>query len=170
MPQRSPCPNRQKRSVKVARERGAKVTSRNLDQSSGTLNENDIGEYRTFFKLDAAAAGPKTTAWRWSQAIEPTATDRHHRLVARSTGRRYQASALRRTRPMVRSAWKPCCLRRCACITCRPRAADAADRRHVDPAGGDLRSRRRFAQARLEGRHHADRPRRTLAGRQANCC
>ena len=36
--------------VKVARERGARVTS-GVSINNLTLNENDIGEYRTFFKL-----------------------------------------------------------------------------------------------------------------------
>ena len=32
-----------------------------------TLNELDVGDYRTFLEAEPPAARPKTNAWRWSR-------------------------------------------------------------------------------------------------------
>ncbi len=62
-----------------------------------TLNENDIGAYRTFFKLSPPLRAEDDRAGAWSRRSRD-GTDRRHRLRPRSAGRRDQAPALRRSR------------------------------------------------------------------------
>ncbi len=100
--------------IRLPAARGANVTC-GISINHLTLNENDIGEYRTFFKLSPPLRGEDDR----KAMVEALADghDRHHRLLARSAGRRHQAPALRgcrRRRDRARNAcWPP----PFACIT-----------------------------------------------------
>lgn len=76
--------------IRLARQRGVKATC-GISINHLTLNENDIGEYRTFFAFPAAARR------RRPQGHGGSAEGRHHRhhcLLARPAGCRYQAPAV----------------------------------------------------------------------------
>ena len=49
-----------------------------------TLNENDIGPYRTFFKMKPAAQAPRTTAAPWSRALRAAISTSSCRPTTRS--------------------------------------------------------------------------------------
>jgi hypothetical protein len=70
-----------------------------------SLNENDIGEYRTFFRLSPPLRHEDD---RLAMVGAEGRHDRRHRLLARPAGRRHQAAALLRTPPMARSGLKRC--------------------------------------------------------------
>ncbi len=100
--------------IRLARSRGAKVTC-GISINNLSLNENDIGEYRTFFKLypPLRSEDDRVGHGRGARGRD----DRHHRLLARSAGCRHQAPALCARPPTAPSAWKRCLRQPCGSIT-----------------------------------------------------
>ena len=93
---------------------GAKVTA-GVSINNLSLNENDVGEYRTFFRLSPPLRA-EDDRLAMIEALRGR-HDRHHRLLARSAGRRHQAPALRRRRGRRDRAGDAAAARRCGCIT-----------------------------------------------------
>jgi dihydroorotase len=137
----------------VARTRGANVTC-GISVNHLTLNENDIGEYRTFFKLSPPLRGEDDRTAMIAGARRRN--DRHHRLLARSAGRRHQAAALCGGR-----RWGDRAGNAAAAALRLHHSGEVslirADRRHVDAPRQDLRPRRRQPEGRFGRRHRADR-------------
>ena len=79
-----------------------------------TLNEFDVGDFRTFFKLKP----PLRSEDDRLAMVEAVAdgTIRHHLFDAHAAGRGIQAPALRGRRQAVQWVWKRCCPPRCGSI------------------------------------------------------
>ena len=77
------------------------------------LNENDIGDYRTFLQARRRRCATRTTG-RPSSRRSPTGVIDVDRVRPQSAGRGDEAPALRRSRRRRASASRPCCRRRCA--------------------------------------------------------
>ncbi len=101
-----------------------------------TLNENDIGPYRTFFKL----APPLRAEDDRVALVEAVAirADRHRHVGPQSAGRRDQAPAVRRSRAR-RDRARDHAHRRSSPGAWRTSVAVAIARRDVDAAGGIAR-------------------------------
>ena len=141
--------------LRRAKEAGLSVTA-SCSINHITLNENDIGPYRTFLKAFAAAARRGRP-----QAADCRGRERAHRhgdVGPQSAGRRDQAPAVcgsgaRRDRLGDHAGRRlaPGAFR-------RDRVGDLAAR-HVDAAGRSARPARRHTQERRTGRHHRRRSR-----------
>ena len=97
--------------------RGLAVTA-SVSINHLTLNENDIGPYRTFFKLSP----PLRREDDRRALVEAVADgpDRRRDVRPQSAGRRSQAAAVRGSRRRRGRSARPCCRRRCGwCITAR---------------------------------------------------
>ena len=127
-----------------------------------TLNENDIGPYRTFLKLSP----PLRAEDDRKPLVEALAQrpDRRGDVGPQSAGRRNQAAAVRGSRPRRHRAGDHA-QRRLAAGAFRRDRIDHAAARDVDAAGGTARSSRRHAQERRAGRRDRGRYRRALGHR-----
>ena len=107
-----------------------------------TLNENDIGPYRTFLKLSPPLrTEDDRQALVAGRRLRP---DRRRHVRSQSAGRRGR-SACRSPKPRpARSGWRPCCRRLAPGPQRRDGAQDAAPR-DVDAAGRTARPARRLA-------------------------
>ena len=100
--------------IRAAKSRKLPVTC-GISVNHLTLNENDIGPYRTFFRLASAPAlGGRP---RGDGARHCRRRHRCHRLKPRSTGRRRQAPPLRRGRRRRHRPGNACWRQPCASIT-----------------------------------------------------
>jgi dihydroorotase len=59
--------------LRRAKEQGLQVTA-SASINHLTLNEIDVGPYRTFLKAQPAAAGGRTTVPRWSRRSRPASS------------------------------------------------------------------------------------------------
>ena len=80
-----------------------------------TLNEIDVGPYRTFFKMSPPLRAEDDRK-ALVEALERR-PDRRGDVRPQSAGRRGQAPAVRRGRPRRHRASRPCCRRACASST-----------------------------------------------------
>ena len=154
---------------------GAKVTS-GVSINNLSLNENDVGEYRTFFRL-APPLRAEDDRLAMIEALQGR-HDRHHRLLARSAGCRHQAPALRRCRgrrdragdAARRSAAAASQWRRAAARgwsrRCRPRRQDCS----ACPAGRWRRARSADLVARRSRRALGRAARAGIRSRSKNTC
>ncbi len=127
-----------------------------------TLNENDIGPYRTFLKVS-----PPLRAEDDRKLLGRGAGERPHRhgdVGSQSAGRRNQAPAVCRSRAR-RDRARDHADRRPAPGAFRRNRADDLAARHVDAAGRIARPARRHAEERRAGRRHCRRSRPALGAR-----
>ena len=130
-----------------------------------TLNENDVGDYRTFLKLNPPLRGEDER-----QALVDALNDGLidvDRFRPRPAGRRDQAPAvrrglIRRDRRRNDAVGEPAPRRRRAYLVAATAASDD------DPAGGNPRPADRPAQARRAGRPRSLRPRGALRARSGD--
>ena len=100
--------------LRRAKEQGLQVTA-SASINHLTLNEIDVGPYRTFLKLSPPLRGGRRPqrAGRGAR-VRP---DRRGDVRPQSAGRRRQAPAVRRSERRARSASRPCSRRACASST-----------------------------------------------------
>ena len=95
--------------LKRARDAGLAVSA-SVSINHVTLNENDIGPYRTFLKLSPPLrTEDDRLALVAARRLRP---DRRHHVRPQSAGRRGQAAAVRGSRLRRDRACRPCCRRR----------------------------------------------------------
>ena len=147
--------------LRRAKDAGLNVTA-SASINHITLNENDIGPYRTFLKAVAAAArrGRPQAAGRGA-GQRP---DRRGDVGPQSAGRGDQAPALRRSRARRDRAGDHAHRRLAPGAYRRDRPDDAAAR-DVDAAGRTARPARRHVAQRRAGRRHRRRHRHALGAR-----
>ena len=116
--------------------------------TTSTLNENDIGDYRTFCKLSPPLRHEDDRQAVVDGAGRRASSTSSSPTTIRRTSRRSACPSPRP--PTARSASRPCCRRRCAssmrarsrCRSCCARCRRARPRSSACPAGGSRRARR----------------------------
>ena len=147
--------------LRRAKEQGLQVTA-SASINHLTLNEIDVGPYRTFLKLSPPLrAEDDRTALVAALRVRP---HRRGHVRPQSAGRRRQAPAVRRSE-RGRDRARDHAHRGPAPRPQRRAAAHDPDQGHVEPARGDPGPRGRNAAAGKPGRCHRDRPRLAVGAR-----